>query len=131
VELLIFLIIVGLLALIPANIAAKKGRDFALWWIYGFFLFIVALIHALMMESLEEKAVRQDAYKKLAAGYTPTKLTHVDFAADGVVDGIPYKIEPDGGIVALLEDRTIKFKKIEDLQLMLDAREKRRGSSAD
>ena len=33
------------LGLIPANIAKKKGHSFGLWWLYGWLLFIVAIIH--------------------------------------------------------------------------------------
>lgn len=43
------LIIAALLGLIPAFIAQSRGRSFGLWWIYGFLLFIVALIHSLFI----------------------------------------------------------------------------------
>ena len=33
------------LAFIPASIAKKKGYSFGLWWLYGWLLFIVAIIH--------------------------------------------------------------------------------------
>jgi uncharacterized membrane protein len=46
---LIFLIVLP--GLIPAAIAQSKGRSFALWWIYGVLLFIVALPHALIMKT--------------------------------------------------------------------------------
>lgn len=39
-------IILALLALIPAKIAESKGREGAIWWIYGFFFFIIEVIHA-------------------------------------------------------------------------------------
>ena len=39
---IVSLIISALLALIPANIAKKKGYSFGVWWLYGWFLFIVA-----------------------------------------------------------------------------------------
>jgi len=39
------LILAACLALIPANIAKKKGHSFGLWWFYGWMLFIVAIIH--------------------------------------------------------------------------------------
>lgn len=48
--LLLLLVINGLLALIPASVAANKGRSFGLWWTYGFVLFLVALVHALLAE---------------------------------------------------------------------------------
>ena len=38
------------LGLIPASIADGKGRNFFLWWFYGWMLFIVALIHSLVMK---------------------------------------------------------------------------------
>ena len=48
-EVFVFLVIVGLLAIIPAKIAESKGRDFFPWYIYGFFLWIIALVHALII----------------------------------------------------------------------------------
>ncbi len=47
---LLFLLITFGLALIPANIAQKKGRSFGGFYVYGFFFFGIALIHALVME---------------------------------------------------------------------------------
>ena len=38
------------LGFIPANIAKKKGYSFGLFWLYGFLLFIVALIHSMTMQ---------------------------------------------------------------------------------
>ncbi len=53
---LIFSFIVGaLLALIPAKIAGDKGRSFGLWWVYGFFLWLIALIHAAVIEKPPER----------------------------------------------------------------------------
>lgn len=40
-----------LLGLIPAFIAQSKGRSFVAWWIYGALLFIVALPHALLIDT--------------------------------------------------------------------------------
>ncbi len=37
------------LALIPANIARNKGYSFGLWWLYGWLLFIVAIIHVALI----------------------------------------------------------------------------------
>lgn len=43
----IALIIATGLGFIPASIAKKKGYNkYALWWFYGWMLFIVAIIHA-------------------------------------------------------------------------------------
>ncbi|MGN0572944.1 MAG: zinc metalloprotease HtpX family protein [Acutalibacteraceae bacterium] len=38
------------LGLIPAFIAKKKGHSFGLWWLYGWALFIVAIIHVMFIE---------------------------------------------------------------------------------
>lgn len=39
------LIMAAGLAFIPATIAKNKGYNFGLWWLYGWMLFIVAIIH--------------------------------------------------------------------------------------
>ncbi len=44
------LVTVIVLAFIPAMIAKSKGRSFALWWLYGFLLFIIALVHAILLK---------------------------------------------------------------------------------
>lgn len=47
---LIGLAVAAVLGLIPASIAKNKGRSFGLWWLYGWLLFIVALIHSLVIK---------------------------------------------------------------------------------
>ena len=44
-------IILFALAIIPAKIAEKKGRDFWIWYVYGCLLLIFALIHSIVMKS--------------------------------------------------------------------------------
>ena len=44
------LVIAALLGLIPAFIAQSKGRSFGGWWLYGFLLFIIAIIHVLFVK---------------------------------------------------------------------------------
>lgn len=39
------------LACVPASIAKKKGYSFGIWWVYGWFLFIVALFHSLALQA--------------------------------------------------------------------------------
>jgi len=46
---IIILAFFGLLPLLPAKIAQSKGREFGLWYVYGFFLFLIAIIHALLL----------------------------------------------------------------------------------
>ena len=50
-EILIWSIVLGL---IPALIARSKGRSFALWWLYGALLFIVALPHSIIIKADRE-----------------------------------------------------------------------------
>ena len=38
------------IAVIPAAIAKSKGRSFALWYIYGVALWILALIHSIILK---------------------------------------------------------------------------------
>ena len=38
------------LGIIPAAIAQSKGRNFFLWWLYGWALFIIALVHAILLK---------------------------------------------------------------------------------
>jgi hypothetical protein len=118
VEILIIAILIGLL---PAYLAKKKGRSFGLWWVYGAALFIVALPRGLLMSPLpgSEEALMQEAIKKSASNAVQISSTLVDFTADGVILGAPFRYEPDGGIVALVAGKTIKFKDKADLEAVL------------
>lgn len=56
---IIILIIVDLgLAILPANVAKRKGKDFMTWYIYGFFLWIIAMLHAISLP--EQKGYNQN-----------------------------------------------------------------------
>ena len=54
-----FFIAVILLGLIPAAIAAIKGRSFLLWWFYGTILFIVALPMAIFIKKRNSSDIRK------------------------------------------------------------------------
>jgi hypothetical protein len=56
--LLAMLTLSAVLGLIPASIASDKGHRFGDWWLYGFLLFPVALIHSLLAPTTD-KAKRQ------------------------------------------------------------------------
>lgn len=58
----------GLLAVIPASVAKGKGRDFGRWWIYGFLVWPVALIHALVAAPDHAILERRAGNQALAAG---------------------------------------------------------------
>src|SRR6185295_7194419 len=46
---LIWFVLAVALACIPAVIASGKGRSFALWWLFGLFCFLPALIVSLVI----------------------------------------------------------------------------------
>lgn len=56
------LVIAAGLGLIPANIAKNKGYSFGLWWLYGWMLFIVAIIHVQFIPNLNEPDNNQQRY---------------------------------------------------------------------
>lgn len=43
----------SILSLIPATIASKKGRNFFVWALYGWLVFIVSIIHVNMLKPIE------------------------------------------------------------------------------
>jgi hypothetical protein len=43
------LVIFAVLGLIPAAVAARKGRSFLRWWIFGTFFWLVALVASLVV----------------------------------------------------------------------------------
>ena len=47
------MMLAAVLALIPARVAAAKGRSFRLWWFYGWMLLIIAIPHALLLRPLD------------------------------------------------------------------------------
>jgi len=52
------------LGLIPAIIATNKGRKFYLWWLYGWALFIIATIHAIVIKPNENRLIEIGDMKK-------------------------------------------------------------------
>jgi energy-coupling factor transporter transmembrane protein EcfT len=61
-------IILILLALIPASIAKKKGRDFWTWYVYSILLWIIAIIHSIVLKpdrtNIEQKKITDEDLKK-------------------------------------------------------------------
>ena len=45
VNILLIIVAKGLLALAPAHMAKCKGRQPGIWWVYGFFLFTLSIVH--------------------------------------------------------------------------------------
>lgn len=54
-----YAILALLLGLIPAFIAASKGRSFVLWYIYGVLLFIIALVHSIVISKTPEMVKKE------------------------------------------------------------------------
>lgn len=52
-----------IIALLPANIAYRKGRSFTLWYVYSVFIWIIAFIHSLAIRS-NDTAARKAGLKK-------------------------------------------------------------------
>lgn len=62
-----FILLLMLIALLPAYIAYKKGRRFFLWWLYGMAIFIIALPHAIIAKPKRnriEKRLLKNGMKK-------------------------------------------------------------------
>ena len=72
----VVLIVINLIiAAIPATIATNKdkNRSFGLWYIYGFFLFLIALIHSLCISNrneLEPEIIKTNTLKNQSFRWT-------------------------------------------------------------
>lgn len=51
----LYLVYCAGLGLIPAFIAKHKGRNFALWWLYGAAFFLIALIHSFCLSKTRDQ----------------------------------------------------------------------------
>jgi len=60
----LILLVAWTLGIIPAAIAYSKGRKFSAWYIYGHLMFILALPHALFLNTNEEGLIKGGSYKK-------------------------------------------------------------------
>lgn len=68
------LILAAFLGLITALIAQSKGRSFGAWWLYGFLLFIVAIVHVLIVPSLRTPTSKSHELRDCPYCAEPIKL---------------------------------------------------------
>lgn len=109
VSLIVSLIVAAGLAFIPANIAVKKGYSFGLWWLYGWLLFIIAVIHASLIP--DRNAQQTPIHPASAIPYCPPSMTGQS-AADELKK---YKELKDQGIIT---EEEFQAKKEQLLKLM-------------
>jgi hypothetical protein len=98
-----------ILAFIPAMVAAKKGYSPVAWWFYGFFLFIIALPHALL---IKPAGVRSCPYcaedVKAAAIICPHCRKEIVESPISAEDAIKIaKERSEAAAAALADDRTL------------------------
>lgn len=58
-----YLLLLGVLAVIPAKIAEGKGRDFWGWWFYGLALWPVAVIHAAALQEGPDPQITKGTHR--------------------------------------------------------------------
>ena len=56
-------LLTALIALIPTNIAYSKGMNFAKWFIYSTFLWIIAIIHSIKITPNDKSRIRAGYHK--------------------------------------------------------------------
>jgi len=71
IQILELAVIIGI---IPAFIARNKGKNFFLWWFYGFMLFIVALPHSLWITPENQKVKQEQMSKGMKKCFYCTEL---------------------------------------------------------
>jgi hypothetical protein len=54
----------GIAAFLPMAIASSKGYSKRNWWLYGFFVFPIALIHSLFKDRTQKALLMSGEYKK-------------------------------------------------------------------
>ncbi len=95
------LVVAALLGLIPGNIAKKKGYSFALWWFYGWMLFIVAIIHVNLIpdKNAQQPYIRSNSI----SNYPPSSIEQ-----SAIEELKKYKELFDQGVITEAEFQTKK-----------------------
>lgn len=85
-------------SILVAVAASARGRSAIGWFLLSVVISpLLALLFVLVMQ-------RKDAPPEL-----PAQRASGPFAAEGVLTGIPYRTEPDGSIVAVMQGATVRF----------------------
>ena len=103
------LIVAAGLGFIPASIAKNKGYSFGLWWLYGWMLFIVAIIHVSLIPN--KNAQQTPISSSVHIPYSPASGTGKS-AADELKK---YKELKDQGVIT---EEEFQVKKEQLLKLM-------------
>lgn len=90
------IIVLLLIALIPASIASKKGKSFGLWYVYGVCLWIVALIHSLVLPD-ESQNQNNNSANNSYKPYEPITKTEpvINTVKSGIYIGYLYSSSND------------------------------------
>ncbi len=103
------LLFAALLGLIPAGIAKNKGYSFGAWWLYGWMLFIVALIHVSVIPD-------RNAQQYLINQYNPVPHSPPPVSTQSTADELrKYKQLFDDGVIT---EEEFNAKKEQILKLM-------------
>lgn len=102
IGLVIWLIIAAGLGFIPASIAKRKGYSFGLWWLCGWLLFIVAIIHVNLMPD-KNAQTKSNTQSSSMSNSEPTA------SGQNVADELRrYKELLDQGVISEEEFQSIK-----------------------
>lgn len=107
-------------AFIVAIAAGSRGRSGAGWFMLAVIISpLIALIVVLVMPNLRnEELLRRHSnggqLQSVGPGGQSTRVS-IDrspqpFEPDGVYAGVPYKVNPDGSIHAIMQGATVKFR---------------------
>lgn len=106
------------LAIIPAKIASDKGRDFTTWYIYGCFLFIIALVHSLCLNDISKENITEKiSTETLGVNELPVK---VDINAKVLVTAYNI-IKKNENVILQLKIKNLGVKRIRAIKLHLKA----------
>ena len=115
--LFLMLVISATLAFIPAYLARKKGYSYGLFWLFGFFLFLPAIIVACCIEDKTKPKppaavyIAQPYAQPYAPPYAPPAAPAAPSSSPSPVDELQrYKDLLDRGVISQEEYDAVKAK---------------------